>query len=361
MAVYYHKARGVWYATITVNNKSKHFSFASEADARQGLEILKVELNKSKFIRGYRHYLESKGTPGTIAYVLHQCQQIDWAKSTRSFENAIRAFRHLGYKIRPNEITMERLDQLVVQFREEGIGNGQIRIYLSNIRVVLNRAIRMRLLDALPLFPEPRTIPIPEARDLVLEDHWIEQLIEELNNPADRALVFFLWRVGCRVGEALALPWSRVSFDRRRIQFIKTKGCMPRQIPMSLEVEAVLAQAAKNKRVGPFMGITYRPFYARYKEAVERVCYKLSLGDQIEKEWVCHTLRHTCLTNLAQRGASAIQIKEWAGHQSLAISQRYVHSSAVGLESLAGFSSRSMVENGQSLSAIDSLKSLAGE
>lgn len=361
MAVYYHKGRGVWYSTITVGNKVKYFAFPTEADARKGLELLKLELNKSKFNFGYRKYLESKGKPGTIAYVLHQCQQIDWAKSNKSFESGIRACRHIGYDIHPRDITMERLDRLVVEFREEGLGNGQIRIYLSNIRVMLNRAIRMRLLDSLPLFPEPRTIPMPEARDLVLEDHWIQQLMEEFKTPVDRTLIFFLWKVGCRVSEALALPWSRVSFERRRIQFIKTKGMQPRQIPMSQEVEAALALAAKSNREGPFIGLSYSSFYKRYKAAVASACYKLKLGDQIEKEWVCHTLRHTCLTNLAQKGASAIQIKEWAGHQSLAISQRYVHSSAVGLESLAGFSSRSMVETDQPLSAVDTLTSLAGE
>ena len=361
MAVYYHKTRGIWYSTITVGNKVKYFSFPTEADARKGLELLKLELNKSKFNFGYRKYLENKGKPATISYVLHQCQQIDWTKSKRTFESAIRAFRHIGYDIHPNEITMERLDQLVVEFREEGISNGQIKIYLSNIRVTLNRAIRMRLLDSLPLFPEPRTYPMPEARDLVLEGHWIQQLMEELQAPVDRTLVFFLWKIGCRVGEALELPWSRVSFDRRRVQFIKTKGCQPRQIPMSQEVEAALTLAAKSNREGPFMNLSYTSFYKRYKAAVASACYKLKLDDQIQKEWVIHTLRHTCLTNLAQKGASAIQIKEWAGHQSLAISQRYVHSSAVGLESLAGFSSRSMVENGQPLSASDLPKSLAGE
>ena len=361
MAVYFNKARGIWYATITINGRKKYFHFPTEADARQGEELLKCELHRSKYNYGIRQYITHKGTSGTVASVLHQCQQIDWASKPKTFQVAIRACKKLGFKIHPREVTMERLDQMVVEWREEGLGNGQIRNYLSPIRVMLNRAIRMRLIDALPLFPEKRTLPLPEARDLVLEDAWIQQLLEELDVPDDRLLIHFLWKVGCRVGEALSLPWSRVSFDRRQIQFIKTKGCMPRQIPMSNEVEATLALAAKRNREGPFMNLRYRTFYGRYEEAVERVCVKLRLDPCIQKEWVCHTLRHTCLTNLAQQGASAIQIKEWAGHQSLAISQRYVHSSAVGLESLAGFSSRSTVETEQQLLATDTLTSLAGE
>jgi hypothetical protein len=59
------------------------------------------------------------------------------------------------------------------------------------------------------------------------------------------------------------------------------------------------------------------------------------------------------------RGASAPQIMEWAGHKSLATSQRYVHQSSINLESLAGFSSRLTDDIAQPLWQQDSPESIA--
>ena len=61
----------------------------------------------------------------------------------------------------------------------------------------------------------------------------------------------------------------------------------------------------------------YRAFRDHYKQKVYETCAYFGLGEDIEKEWNIHALRHTKLTRLANAGANAIQIKEWAGHHSL--------------------------------------------
>jgi integrase len=78
----------------------------------------------------------------------------------------------------------------------------------------------------------------------------------------------------------------------------------------------------------------YETYLLHYSEAKEAAADRLGLGPEVRKEWVIHTLRHTCLTRLAQRGWSAPAISQWAGHKSLAVTQRYVHGSAINLESL---------------------------
>jgi integrase len=81
--------------------------------------------------------------------------------------------------------------------------------------------------------------------------------------------------------------------------------------------------------------IAYKTFHSQYKSAVRQVCLNLGLGLQVQQEWVIHTLRHTKLTELAQKGFQAPAIQQWAGHKSLAITQRYVHGAGVDLSSLA--------------------------
>ena len=107
---------------------------------------------------------------------------------------------------------------------------------------------------------------------------------------------------------------------------------------MSSDVERILLQA-KRLSVGlrdedyPFPR-NYFGFREEYKRAVGFVCRELGLSDQIRKEWVIHTLRHTCLTRLANKGATASQLQQWAGHRSLKVSQGYIHGSGIDLESL---------------------------
>jgi integrase len=139
--------------------------------------------------------------------------------------------------------------------------------------------------------------------------------------------------MGCRVGEAVKLNWDRVDLARNRISFVKTKGNLPRTLPIPREVQPILKamKARGSKQVFP---ISYGAFYDHYRRATHEVCDRLGLSNDVRKEWVIHTLRHTCLTELAKKGWSAPAISQWAGHKTLAVTQRYVHGSAINLEEL---------------------------
>jgi len=50
------------------------------------------------------------------------------------------------------------------------------------------------------------------------------------------------------------------------------------------------------------------------------------------KDFVLHSLRHTCLTRLGEAGADAFTIMRLAEHSSVTVSQRYVHPTPESLE-----------------------------
>ena len=50
------------------------------------------------------------------------------------------------------------------------------------------------------------------------------------------------------------------------------------------------------------------------------------------KDFVIHSLRHTILTRLGEAAADAFTIKRIAGHSTVTVSQRYVHTTPGGLE-----------------------------
>ena len=49
----------------------------------------------------------------------------------------------------------------------------------------------------------------------------------------------------------------------------------------------------------------------------------IGLGD--DKQFVIHTLRHTCATRLLGSGVDIRTVMQWMGHSSIEQTQRYAH------------------------------------
>ena len=270
---------------------------------------------------------------GTVASILEVALKVDWSDSESMRGRGVRACRMLGFNTPIIEVTTETLDDLVAALKQDGIANGTIRTYLAALSVLLKRARRMKAIDELPLMPEGRTVRKAEPRDLVVQDEWFASLLSRMEVDEWRLLTEFIWHMGCRVSEAQKLTWERVNFTSKRVQFVKTKSLNARQLPMSDEVERILMQSRKAGHQQPFSS-KYRAFRDYYRRKVHETCAYYGLSSDVEDEWNIHALRHTKLTRLANSGANAIQIKEWAGHCSLATSQGYIHSSGIDLQSL---------------------------
>ena len=319
MAVRFDNKRQCWIADVETTAGRIRKQFATEDEA------IRFELLQSE---------------GCNLLRLHGiCCTLDWeGKDPSQKQRGARLVALIGQDWSPRQITSGVIDELVIRKRQQGLSNTTIRKDLSALRVMLMRAMRLGWIDQLPLFPEGRTLKLPEARDLVLRDEWLAELLDVLEKREQReagALVRFLRATGCRVGEALDLRWDRVDFRGGTVQFVLTKGCNARRLPMSETVRAVLKQR-EAAAVGAFVfDIPYRNFQERYKSAVRQVCINLGLGLQVQNEWVIHTLRHTKITELASKGFQAPAIQQWAGHKSLAVTQRYVHGAGVDLASLA--------------------------
>ena len=317
MAVRYRKDRDAWVVAIEspLGREVKQFKTEREATRYEMLQ------GKACLLR------------------LHSvCSQQDWInKEDSQKRKGFHAAERLGFDLNPKQVTAEMLDAYVAGRRDDGMSNSTIRNELSALKVMLKRAVRLRWLDVLPLFPEKRTLPLPESRDLVLPDEWYEQCLLQLEWAElrrHRDVVIFCRRLGCRIDEALSLGWDRVDLKKRTVQFVLTKGVNARRLPVNDEIFMVLTRSKKREDSSVF-GLKYGTFYRYYKEAIERTCEAMEIGEHVQKEWVTHTLRHTRITELANNGATAPQIQAWAGHKSMLTSQKYIHNSGVDLAHLA--------------------------
>ena len=328
--------------------KRINVTFESRADAELWVAKVKQQRAQVKAEEGVRNrsaeidadLLMASQQGHTVGAILKKAIELDWPDSLIGQKRGIRACRMVGFATPINEVTTETLDEVVAALRSEGQSTATIKIYLSALSVVLKRARRLKAIYELPLMPEGRTLKRAEPRELVIQQDWFDYFLSRFECDSWHRLTEFIWHTGCRVSEAQKLPWERINLSAGRIQFVKTKASMPRSLPISGDVERILLQCKRNRPDnGPFPK-DYSSFREYYKERVAMTCNHFGLGEDIYEQWCIHTLRHTKLTRLANAGANAIQIKEWAGHHSLSVSQRYIHSSGIDLESLVSVERR---------------------
>lgn len=335
-----------WKAFAQHLDKRQSKTFDTKLEAEQWEAATLAIWGKAE--RAERELVEA-APKGSMGDLLRVAQGLDWAgKHQGQAEAAERLIRlHFGARTLPCEIDARAIDDLVIWLRNKGpngngCSNASINRYLSALSVLLKRAQRLGMIQEVPLFPERRLLKESEPRDLVLPEEWLAELLDVMEKKEQRlevAVTLFLWHMGCRVGEALkrgdkpGLLWDRVNLEQKSISFVKTKGCMPRRLPMPRPVQALMRQLRGQdpERVFP---IAYRPYLDHYGEAVHEACDRLGLSPSVRQEWCVHTLRHTCLTNLARKGWNASAIQQWGGHKSLQVTQRYVHHSAIALEEL---------------------------
>jgi len=326
---------GRWKAFAAFKGKRLCQACESEEEARVVEKQLLAQL-------GRQEVRQAVANEGGLESVLLTCKRLDWAgKGPDQFKLGCAIAAYFGGDYLPVDVTEQKIDTFLAWLRQtgpngNGCSNGTINRYMSALRVMLKRAQRLRLIKELPLFPERRLLKESEPRQLVLQDDWYAALLDELERMEHREsyrVTVFLWFMGCRVGEGLALTWDRVNLEGKpSLIFTKTKGKKARRLPLPPEVVALLASLPR--RGDRVFSISYRSYAEHYNEAKHRVIDRLGLSEETRKEWVVHTLRHSCLTRLASRGWSGPQLQAWGGHLSMSVTQRYVHGSAVDLEHL---------------------------
>ncbi|MGV3520490.1 MAG: tyrosine-type recombinase/integrase [Luteitalea sp.] len=136
-------------------------------------------------------------------------------------------------------------------------------------------------------------------------------------------------QAGLRCGEMMALEWSDIDWTTGQLvvarsewegQVTATKGGRVRYVPMTDRLRTALA-FGRGRRQG-------RVLVNRDGGALTQNAIRSRLRVPCREAGVphgVHTLRHTFCSHLAMRGATALAVKELAGHTSLTTTQMYMH------------------------------------
>jgi integrase len=175
----------------------------------------------------------------------------------------------------------------------------------------------------------------PPGRIRTLSSEEMERLIEACPEHI-RPIVITALNTGMRQGEIFGLQWQDVDFSRNVIVVRNSKNGERREIPMTATLCRVLVElqrhAEEKRRRKPaatqppignvFMTPDGMPYGGgrSIRESFVRATKKAGLVDLR-----FHDLRHVFASNLRMRGADLLDIKEYLGHKSLAMTARYAH------------------------------------
>lgn len=159
----------------------------------------------------------------------------------------------------------------------------------------------------------------------------IEELYNHTETQLDRALLGLFYGCGLRRSEAASLDIRDVNWSGARVIVRHGKFNKRREVPLHSTIMKDLRSYYKEER--PQLLWPTRPTKAflvntcgdrlEGKRANVRIQQLAKLAE-IEQDVSLHVLRHSIATHLLDRGMSLEQIRQFLGHGSLDVTERYV-------------------------------------
>lgn len=200
---------------------------------------------------------------------------------------------------------------------EQGISANTMNREQAYLRAVFNENIRLQHWKRDNPLKNLRAFKVQEKELSYLELSQIKELLTELRESRNPHVVLVskvCLATGARWGEAEQLGITQVR--NGVIQFVKTKSCKARAVPITPELESALKSHHEDK------GNNERIFgtaYSAFREAIMRARLKLSDGQ------LTHILRHTFASHFMINGGNILALQRLLGHHSLTMTMRYAH------------------------------------
>jgi integrase len=313
------KSNGIWL-----------LDFKDQSGKRQ--RVSTGESDRARAEDRAREIMAGKVKPGkitkyTLAAALSDTFERRWAKQASHREklyvaNAIGRSR-LGY-MDVSDITYRVLVAEVADWlgdEESGISPATCNRRLATIHTALTEAHAEGLLAVVPKMPHQQEDNL-QYRWLTREEELSilqtcgKVMVEDEANLM-RALITALVDTGGRLTETVRCALegkfsaTQAVFSNRKSKGGKLKS---RSVPLTPRAHDALKALQR--------------WQAEHGELDKDWCgRKFTLvRDRLDMPDVhLHTLRHTCLSRLVQGGMDLYRVKEWAGHSSIVVTERYAH------------------------------------
>ena len=231
------------------------------------------------------------------------------------------------------EVTTDEIRNYLLKLKEEKhLANKTVNYYNSILRfmyeVTLDKVLNKK---QIPMLKNKREI----CKVLTKEE--LSAFFNACDNSKYKMIFLLIYGSGLRIGETANLRIEDIDSKRMRIFVREGKGNKERYTILPKVSLEMLREYYKKERPkhpegylflnndgNPLKVERIRVYFRRYRR-------KAKLNDK----FVVHSLRHSFATDLIERGATLIQVKELLGHSNIRSTMEYVHVANIdlGLES----------------------------
>jgi integrase/recombinase XerD len=316
MACLFMRSNGIYYLAFFQRGRSKWKSLRTRSpeEAQEQFEEFQREWHKThnNTTSGFfSRFLESAPLSYSVRTI--RMYRLAFSNFTRIVRN-----KHLSLLVPLDAEEYKRV-------RSREVSPVSVNVELRTLKAALNVAVQWKLITENP-FKNIRPVRVPYNEPRHLSKTEFAALLRVMGGSSLKDIVTFAVGTCMRLGEIINLRWENVDLEGRWIQVrsngeFRVKGGRPRSVPMCEEVYRVLASKRgtseyvftdqKGRRLNP------STISHRFKKAVRRA----GLPETIH----FHSLRHTGISWLINKGVPPPFVQRIAGHSSLAVTQIYTH------------------------------------
>lgn len=223
--------------------------------------------------------------------------------------------------------TLEGIAQLDVErFKhtrlQDGAAPGTVAKEMRSLSAMLTRAVNLGLLDRNPcaLVNAPRSLNQSGIRFYASED--LLAIYEKCVEPWHKFAWMLYAGTGARRMEGLNLKWREVGTGTLKLISTgeeRTKSGLARELPLTTGAQEAL-EFFRTWKDRSDLYVLPRITPPSLSRAAAKCIHRAKLPGSL------HTFRHTFISHLAMDPrVPVIAIKEWAGHSSIAVTEKYMH------------------------------------
>lgn len=162
----------------------------------------------------------------------------------------------------------------------------------------------------------------------VIDSDFLVRQIAAIPNLKHKAILSLAYSVGLRVSEVINLKIKDIDSKRMLITIRQSKGRKDRIVPLSENLLYLLREYFTEFR--PMEYLFNGQFSPKYTATSCNKLVKKYLGSNYH----FHLLRHSCFTNLLEKGVDIRIIQKLAGHNSCKTTEIYTHVSNTVLQNI---------------------------
>jgi integrase len=211
--------------------------------------------------------------------------------------------------------------------------------YLGTVKKMLNDAVRWGYLTFNPASRVPMIKVVKPQVTTFLPDEVTRLLAyTKGGHPNEYELVMFALNTGCRLGECVALEWTKVDFstrfaiidatydsaEKRIVE--RTKGKRFRKVPLNpVIVELLRSMVAAGRRDEGRLVFSRINYHYLSQEKFRSILKDAGLDEAIGRRATFHSLRHTFASEFMRSGRSIYELQHVLGHSSVTQTEKYAH------------------------------------